>query len=224
VLDAMTLGFFLAVQPDVEIEMRIVAIADTHGLHRQLVVPAGDVLVHAGDVTRHGELDELHDFNAWLGEQPHPYKLIIGGNHDWCLQREVEAARALLTDAIYLCDSSVVIDSHIFHGSPWTLGPGWAFGRTPTALAYHWDELPDGIDVLITHGPPLGARDQNLKGEHLGDAALAEAVLRLCPRLHIFGHIHEAYGRISHGGTHFVNASSSTVRYEPMNPPIVVEL
>ena len=31
--------------------MRIVLISDTHGLHRQLDVPNGDMLIHAGDFT-----------------------------------------------------------------------------------------------------------------------------------------------------------------------------
>jgi 3',5'-cyclic AMP phosphodiesterase CpdA len=198
--------------------MRIVCVADTHGLHRQLAVPVGDILVHAGDLTRHGELDGLRDLNAWLGEQPHPHKLLIAGNHDFCLQREAEAARAQISNAVYLCDSSTVIDGYTFHGSPWTQGPGWAFGRTQTALSYHWAELPDGIDILITHGPPLGACDRNLKGEHLGDEALAEAVLRTRPRLH------KAYGQITDGGTRFVNASACTIRYAPINAPIVVDL
>ena len=31
--------------------MRIVCIADTHELHRELAVPPGDLLIHAGDIT-----------------------------------------------------------------------------------------------------------------------------------------------------------------------------
>jgi 3',5'-cyclic AMP phosphodiesterase CpdA len=52
--------------------LRIVCISDTHGHHRELSVPAGDLLVHAGDLTRKGELDELRNLNAWLGTLPHP--------------------------------------------------------------------------------------------------------------------------------------------------------
>ena len=39
--------------------MRLIALADTHGYHDELVVPDGDVLVHAGDMTTRGTLDEL---------------------------------------------------------------------------------------------------------------------------------------------------------------------
>lgn len=204
--------------------MRLVILSDTHSLHRQVIVPPGDVLIHAGDLTRHGGLDELRDLNAWLGELPHPHKLVIAGNHDWDLQWEPDETRQLLSNATYLCDSSVAIGGLTFYGSPWTPSIGWAFSRGPMALQYHWAELPDGIDVLISHGPPLGALDQNRKGEHLGDGALAEAVLRIRPRIHCFGHIHEGYGRIGNGTTTFVNASVCTIQYEPINPPIVIDL
>jgi hypothetical protein len=108
------------------------------------------------------------------------------------------------------------------YGSPWTHDfGGWAFTRSPMALAYHWAELPDTLDVLLTHGPPLGAQDQNLKDEHLGDAALAEAVRRVRPRLHVFGHIHEVYGLTVVSGTTFANASVWTAVYEPIQAPIV---
>jgi Icc-related predicted phosphoesterase len=205
--------------------LRIVCISDTHGLHRELSVPSGDLLIHAGDLTRRGELDELRDLNDWLGSLPHPHKVVIAGNHDWCCQQEPEHAAALLTHATYLQDAELVVAGLRLYGSPWTHGfGGWAFTRSPTALAYHWAELPDGLDLLLTHGPPLGAQDQNLKGEHLGDPALAEAVRRVRPRLHIFGHIHEGYGLTAAGGTAFVNASVCTAVYEPIQGPIVVEL
>jgi hypothetical protein len=41
------------------VQIRIVAVADTHLFHDELVVPAGDVFVHAGDLCRGGELEEL---------------------------------------------------------------------------------------------------------------------------------------------------------------------
>ena len=39
--------------------VRIVAMADTHLFHRELSVPDGDVLIHAGDLCRGGHLREL---------------------------------------------------------------------------------------------------------------------------------------------------------------------
>lgn len=49
-------------------------------------------------------------------------------------------------------------------------------------------------DVLITHGPPYGILDLNFEDLKVGCEELMRAVIRVQPRLHIFGHIHEAYG------------------------------
>lgn len=63
--------------------MRIISISDTHGLHNDLEIPNGDVLVHAGDMTSHGRLTQIEDFNKWIGSFPHKHKIAISGNHDW---------------------------------------------------------------------------------------------------------------------------------------------
>ena len=68
--------------------MVIVALSDTHGLHASVAVPPGDILVHAGDLTSHGTLDEVVAFNAFLGTLPHRHKLVIAGNHDFCFEQE----------------------------------------------------------------------------------------------------------------------------------------
>ena len=67
--------------------MKIVCISDTHGLHWNLTVPDGDILIHAGDVTRYGTFEDLYDFNKYLGSLPHPYKIVIAGNHDFCFRQ-----------------------------------------------------------------------------------------------------------------------------------------
>lgn len=67
-----------------------VCVSDTHNHHGAMPpLPQGDVLLHAGDFTMHGELDEVQGFAAWWHAQPHPQKVVIAGNHDLCL--EVEA-------------------------------------------------------------------------------------------------------------------------------------
>ena len=55
--------------------LRVVCISDTHELHRELQVPSGDLLIHAGDFTFFGRgTRAIIDFNDWLGNQPHPHK------------------------------------------------------------------------------------------------------------------------------------------------------
>src|SRR5512144_1120659 len=51
--------------------VRLVAVADTHLFHDELTVPDGDVFVHAGDMCRGGDLDELRENAAWIAALPH---------------------------------------------------------------------------------------------------------------------------------------------------------
>jgi hypothetical protein len=50
------------------------------------------------------------------------------------------------------------------------------------------------VDMMITHGPPLGILDEVVHGGRVGCTHLLRAAERARPRLHVFGHIHEAYG------------------------------
>ena len=84
------------------------------------------------------------------------------------------------------------IDGVKFWGSPWQPAfYDWAFnvprGRQ---LAEMWALIPDDTDVLITHTPPYGILDQVENGELVGCEDLREALLRVKPKLHVFGHIH----------------------------------
>ncbi|KZV80741.1 Metallo-dependent phosphatase [Exidia glandulosa HHB12029] len=63
---------------------RFVCISDTHS-RTHWNVPPGDVLVHAGDLTRRGHLHQLKETLEWVSRMPHPVKIVIGGNHDACL-------------------------------------------------------------------------------------------------------------------------------------------
>ncbi len=83
--------------------------------------------------------------------------------------------------------------------------------------------IPVDTDVLITHGPPFGILDETFEKEKVGCEELLKAVNRVRPKIHIFGHIHEAYGELKLNGTHFINPSSCDLTYTPIQPPIVVD-
>lgn len=206
--------------------MKIVCIADTHSLHDQVNIPDGDVLVHAGDLTNAGSTKDVIKFNSWIGKLPHKHKIIIAGNHDRCFEHSL-STKAILTNAIYLQDSAITIDNILFWGSPWQpMFYSWAFnlprGRE---LAKKWNQIPYTTDVLITHGPPVGILDQTTKGDHVGCVDLKDRISNLHNiKLHVFGHIHNAYGKKKEGRVQYVNASICTEKYDPINEPIVVDI
>jgi hypothetical protein len=129
-------------------------------------------------------------------------------------------------------------------GSPWQ--PefyNWAFNlRRGAPIKAKWDLIPANTDILITHGPPVGILDRAPRGfsgesygeygeegvpkfsyEHVGCQDLLDAVSRVKPGMHVFGHIHADKGHSKQDGTLFVNASICNENYDPHHRPIIVE-
>ncbi len=219
--------------------MKAVCISDTHNYHNDVKLPDADILIHAGDFTMVGSFAEVLEFNEWLGKQEHSYKIVIAGNHDKCLGDNETLGLKMITNAIYLQNTGTEIEGKKIWGSPMT----HSFDRMRAGLTFHaprdgkelkktWDAIPDNLDVLITHGPPFAVLDEVqsdftkwFSKENCGDGLLAAKVIEKKPRYHIFGHIHEGYGKfVSEYGTTFINASVINEAYNLVNEPIVIEI
>lgn len=205
--------------------MRIVCISDTHGFHGGLKVPEGDLLLHAGDLCKRGLLSELEETADWLRSLPHRHKVIIAGNHDFCLEEDPEQARPLLHGLTYLKDESCQVEGLRIYGSPWQPWfHDWAFNLPRGApLREVWSKIPDHTQILLTHGPPHGVLDETYDGRRVGCEELSLRLEQVQPRLHVFGHIHEAHGQAWHGETLCLNACLCNLRYRPVQAPWVVE-
>uniref|UniRef100_A0AC34QEX5 Calcineurin-like phosphoesterase domain-containing protein n=1 Tax=Panagrolaimus sp. JU765 TaxID=591449 RepID=A0AC34QEX5_9BILA len=196
--------------------LRFVCISDTHEKLGKVLagIPPGDVLVHCGDFTNFGEAEEIKQFDLEMAQLPHRHKIVVAGNHelgfedgeDLALRDSKYVGRGtargyeLLKNCVYLQDSSI------------------------TELLECWKKIPDDVDVLLTHTPPLGHLDL-FCGERWGCADLLEAVeKRVKPKYHVFGHVHENPGCTTNGTTVFVNAANCNNSLEPANPPIVFDL
>jgi len=212
--------------------MRLVLLSDTHTMHDQVVVPDGDVLIHAGDLTFTGRRDQWIAALAWFGNLPHPHKIYIAGNHDFGSEHFCRS----VGNIDYLDNSGVSIDGHTFWGSPITPTFGrWAHMSDPEVIHEYWDKIPNDTEVLITHGPPYGILDESGLVDnpgHLGDEALHDAVSeRVQPAIHAFGHIHGGYGyKYPIRGAEdipdieFYNCSVVNEEYEVVNAPWVVDI
>jgi Icc-related predicted phosphoesterase len=69
---------------------------------------------------------------------------------------------------------------------------------------------------------PLGFLTGTVNG-HQGCAHLLDVIRRIRPALHVFGHIHQAYGMASVNGTVFVNAALAGPGYRLIRQPIAIE-
>ncbi len=198
--------------------MRIVAVADTHLFHDELVVPDGDVFIHAGDMCRGGSTQELALAAAWLRALPHRWKVVVAGNHDWPFMRDPQRAKDLLgPEVVYLEDSGATIANLSFWGSPWQPTYGaWAFNleRGPE-LAAKWALVPATVDLLVTHGPPRGVGDRGHTPARSGCEDLRLRVRVVRPRLHVFGHIHQDGGLWEEDGIVSANVTTSDCKRAP---------
>eukprot|EP01063_Lacrimia_lanifica_P022845 TRINITY_DN30360_c0_g1_i1.p1 TRINITY_DN30360_c0_g1~~TRINITY_DN30360_c0_g1_i1.p1 ORF type:complete len:278 (+),score=61.04 TRINITY_DN30360_c0_g1_i1:33-866(+) len=207
---------------------RIVCVSDLHEEWRRVAVPAGDILVVAGDILRWGRRftqcggeRKLADFSAWCHAQPVRDVVVIAGNHDLPLERlSNEKAQALLEGGsrdgpriTYLRDSTAMVQGLRFYGTPLSKGKSKnsAF-QTPRCdpAAFLDLDVPSDIDVLLTHQPGFGG--------------LAPLLSKVAPRLHVGGHAHSGYGAQYVAGVLSVTASTCDVHYKPVNPPIVVDV
>lgn len=214
--------------------MKLVLISDTHGQHDKVNLPEGDVLIHAGDFTKYGRKGDVENFAQWLNSLDFKYIIVIAGNHDFFAQDDAEYVKQILmidARAIYLQDEAITLDGVKFYGSPWT--PkffNWAFMKDRGfPLKAMWNKIPDDTNVLITHGPPRGILDIAISEPHAGCDDLLKRVQELpLLKLHVFGHLHEGYGKLGwldpKHPVKFVNASQLDDYYQMTHSPIVVEL
>ena len=100
---------------------RIVALSDTHEQHAKVIVPDGDVLIHAGDWTYQGAIPAVANFTNWMKQLPHKHKICIAGNHELTLETPArQIVLNLIQEAgiIYLENSGCEINGLKIYGSP----------------------------------------------------------------------------------------------------------
>jgi Icc-related predicted phosphoesterase len=218
--------------------MKITFISDTHNKHNGLtsLLPGGDLLIHAGDISSMGYKHEIQQFLKWFnGLDNYKHKIFIAGNHDWGFQDNPEMCKELLEfydKVTYLQDDLELIGDDYetavkVYGSPWQ--PefyNWAFNlpRMGWELEQKWNDIPIDTDILITHGPSWGRVD-TVKGQGvpLGCELLKERLEVVVPKIHVCGHIHSGYGYVFDGVTHYFNASVLDEQYNLTQKPLTVE-
>eukprot|EP00755_Sulcionema_specki_P011741 Sspe_Gene.7975::Locus_2704_Transcript_1_1_Confidence_1.000_Length_739::g.7975::m.7975 len=169
---------FKPTKPRDKLGLRVVCVSDTHGHHRELRVPPGDLLIHAGDWTHFGKKSDAIDFNQWLGELPHRHKVVVNGNHEsnamWAKSTPnlITNATFLKNGATVLTDSSAGRNLRVkIHGTDF-FWPS-ADGSNP-----YFDYIQPDVDILVAHGPAKGCVDSGT-----GCTALLKCVKRVKPAL-----------------------------------------
>jgi Icc-related predicted phosphoesterase len=233
--------------------MIIDCISDLHGRYPEM--EGGDLLLIAGDLIETDDFKHWEEFFSWLSNCDYTRKIFIAGNHDNSLFKieqtegkfpEIICMCLDLDNTSYLCDSGIEFQGLKIWGSPWTktfpdINVMHSAFTLPSDndLMEKWEKIPDETDILITHSPAYGIRDQDIsyqKQTNLGSASLLRWIVRrrTTLKLHLCGHIHEGYGmydvrnlqsKLKEPNTPvFVNGSHMNEYYDPVNPPIRIIL
>lgn len=179
-------------------------------------MPPADFIIHSGDVSMAGTSDEVIDFIDWFSGLDYMYKIFIAGNHDECL--DGAAIEGLPYNCYYLCNSGITIEGVKFWGIPFFFSDD-VEGRCPGQIR----KIPTDTDVLVTHRPPLSILDGAADNSY-GCPDMLEAVLRIRPKYHLFGHIHDAYGIKETEVTIFANGALLDEQYRLINEPLVLDI
>ncbi|KAI9509976.1 Metallo-dependent phosphatase [Russula earlei] len=205
---------------------RFVCISDTHS--KVFPLPAGDVLVHAGDLCSWGTVGQLKVTMDWLVSLPHPTKIIIAGNHDLCLDEtrvnaegfqysNVTQADVVQARSFVKSRAAAAAGLHYLEHESMELKTGnktWKIYGSPAAPRFMpgsfqyedsaeaeaiYRRIPRDTEVLLTHTPAYGVLDMTRRGKHVGCPTLSATLEELKQcRMHVFGHIHEGHGAVVH--------------------------
>jgi predicted phosphodiesterase len=207
--------------------LKIALLSDTHELHRSADVPACDLLIHAGDWTFFSRrLDQIEDFNEWLGEQHAPLgRILCPGNHETYLERDPSLKSLTSNGKVLISEPYDIHGLKLFATSVVPLlGTGFGIASAEERSRIY-AQIPIETDVLISHGPPYGILDcAPGDSTHQGCRELLKAVRRIRPKLHVFGHVHTGFGLYETEHTLFVNAALLGPHGDIENRPVMLSM
>lgn len=226
--------------------VKILSFSDCHGL-LPTITTSFDLLLIPGDICFDGAYAEQEKwinevFVPWVNGLPYrnPYSKVVmtWGNHDFFGER---CSKATVLDICLKTHGRLIIlknkefefsflsDDDIktlsIFGTPYCSQFGtWAFMVSNSTLEKKYSQIPEGIDILLSHDSPningLGAiREGQYKNETTGNAVLGKELERIKPKLFLSGHFHSG----NHGferlpfGTMASNVSLVNEDYAPIN-------
>jgi len=222
--------------------MKICAISDLHGyLPRldpcDLVLICGDIVPLEKQVLfQEGYKWYSNEFKSWVDSLPCDKVLFILGNHELCVQLHEEdwldlfptyEKATLLFDEEYIYETEE--KEYRIYGTPWCKQFGnWAYMANSEQLTDLYSQIPEGLDILMTHDAPYGVSDVLLQkdcpwadGTHIGNMPLAECIKLRKPRYVCHGHLHSTSRQFeSLEGSLIINCSLKDEFYKVVYSPI----
>ena len=183
----------------------------------------------------------IEEFKPWAASLPVEQVYFIAGNHDfWFEKNDIEARKIFsLNDKVtymkneYLDYYASIQDSKTYRifGTPYChIFGNWAFMRGEETLAHKFSEMPDNVDILISHDAPYGTSDICFEGfstskGHIGCPELRDAIIEKKPKYCFHGHLHSSnHGEEVLGETKVYNTSLLNEQYNLVYEPLMIRL
>lgn len=207
---------------------KIICFSDTHGKHHKMtdwfLKNPADILIFAGDY-QFNDMDFGIDFISWFASLPYKQKVMTFGNHDGNFD--------IVTNEVFSHYKEITVLNHKysevlgikFFGTPYSLHfSTWSFMEDEERLAELYAQIPDDIEILVTHSPASGILDETTRKNRAGSVSLLDRIKQLKNlKLVVCGHIHEARGMKVVDGVTYVNCATVDRQYAQLHDPIIVE-
>lgn len=205
-------GLFLTKFGKGNSHVKICCLSDTHGLHEHLNMPKNiDILLYGGDFTNWitSNKTNVNQFLNWLKGIEAKYKILVCGNHELYFNslkksQKDEIIEELKKANIFYLENSFAectnFNLNVF-GFPYTLKRNIFYlsnafeisGQKMNEICNQ--KFDKKMDILVTHSPPYHILDKTYKNKDLGSLSILEdLILRVKPKIHIFGHNHDLEG------------------------------
>ena len=218
--------------------MKICCTSDFHGFFPKIepcdvVLICGDIVDLYKQSSTKGCRKWYQDvFKPWAENLPCKKVLFIAGNHEVAVEHHECVYKYLFPKedkVTYLSNELYTFKNGLrVFGSPYCkIFGNWAYMKDDEGLKEKYSEIPEYIDILMTHDAPYGTTDVCLEGwntEHLGNKPLRDAILAKNPEYVIHGHLHSANHDYEWlGKSKVINCSYVNEQYEPTYQPIYID-
>lgn len=228
--------------------MKICALSDTHGMYPSLKIDKCELLFICGDIVPLKAQRNIPQsiswfkkrFIPWCTSQPVKHIYLVGGNHDFFLEKSPSEIKDMLIGTnitILYNEGAEYIDDN---GKPWTIWGSplchmfynWAFMYSDEYNKSQYEKMPENVDFLITHDAAYRHSDQCLgffdlyeRDLHRGNIPLKEVIEEKHPKYHFFGHLHTCdHNIVDYNGTKTVCVSLLDENYEQTFDPLYLEI
>lgn len=201
--------------------LKIKVFSDSHGYLPE-IKDKFDLLLIAGDITpaawkyqdKKLQLEWIkNEFKEWLNSLPfknaNSKVFLVPGNHDEVFEKMSDSDKLILKNDLGYRFELLIHEEKDFEytqnkevkklrifGTPYCKKFGtWAFMKSETFLKNAFSEIPENLDILVTHDPPtlnkMGTITQGWQyGKDAGNEILSKHILRAKPKYVFSGHIH----------------------------------